>query len=249
MTAAGPPVPRVELPPLAGPLDTLWELVLDLAEQLPPAGWALVGGQMVMLHGLIAGRAATRASQDVDVLADLLTDDAGLVRCVRAVRELDLEPQPDAAGKVYRFVRARDQARADVLAPDHTPPRRRLRTVGGDTIRIEGGTQALRRAVPVEVTKADRTALVPVPDLLGALVLKAAAWATDARDRERHSGDAAFMAGLIPDPLAERERFAGSDRTRLRRLDEVLGNPDAAEWRRLGNAADDGYATWRLLLD
>ena len=28
----------------------------------------------------------------------------------------------------------------------------------------------------------------------------------------------------------------------------VLGDPDAAEWRRLGDAADDGYATWRLLL-
>ncbi|TYP90778.1 hypothetical protein [Blastococcus xanthinilyticus] len=248
MTAAGGAEPRVELPPLTGPLDTLWDLVLELAEQLPPTGWVLVGGQMVMLHGLLAGRVATRASQDVDVLADLLTDDAGLVRCVRAVRELDLEPQPDAAGKVYRFVRARDQARADVLAPDHTPPRRRLRTVGGDTIRIEGGTQALRRAMPVHVTKGERTALVPVPDPLGALVLKSAAWATDTRDRERHSGDAAFLAGLISDPLAERDRFAGSDRKRLQRLDEVLGDPDAPEWRRLGSAADDGYATWRLLL-
>ncbi|MGY1986898.1 hypothetical protein ACI792_11790 [Blastococcus sp. SYSU DS0669] len=125
---------------------------------------------MVMLHGLLAGRVATRASQDVDVLADPLTDEAGLARCVRAVRELDLEPQPDAA------------------------------------------------------------------------------WATDARDRERHSGDAAFLAGLIADPLAERDRFAGSDRKRLQRLDEVLGDPAAAEWRRLGEAADDGYATWRLLL-
>ncbi|CCG04339.1 hypothetical protein [Blastococcus saxobsidens] len=149
MTGAGAAELRVELPALAGPLDTLWDLVLDLAGQLPPTGWVLVGGQMVILHGLLAGRVATRASQDVDVLADLLTDEAGLVRCVRAVRDLDLEPQPDAAGKVYRFVRARDQAGADVLAPDqdHTPPRRRLRTVGGDTIRIEGGTQALQRAL------------------------------------------------------------------------------------------------------
>ena len=240
--------PRIELPPLAGPLDTLWDLVLDLAGQLPPRGWVLVGGQMVMLHGLPPGRVAMRASQDVDVLADLLSDEAGLVRCVRAVRDLDLEPQPDAAGKVYRFVRARDQARADVLAPDHTPPRRRLRTVGGDTIRIEGGTQALQRAMPVRVGKGGRTASVPVPDLLGALVLKAAAWATDTRDRERHSGDAAFLAGLIPDPLAERDRFAGSDRKRLQRLDQVLGDPDAPEWRRLDDAADDGCATWRLLL-
>ncbi len=52
----------------------------------------------------------------------------------------------------------------------------------------------------------------------------------------------------MTDPLAERIRFAGSDRKRLRRLDAVLGDPDAAEWRRLGDSADDGYATWRLLL-
>jgi predicted nucleotidyltransferase len=248
VTAAAPSEPVVELPALAGPLDTLWSLVLDLAGRLPVDGWVLVGGQMVMLHGLVAGRVATRASQDVDVLADLLTDDAGLARCVNAVRELDLRPQPDTGGRVYRFVRARDNARADVLAPDHTPPRRRLRTVGGDTIRIEGGTQALRRAMTVRVVKGDRTALVPVPDLLGAVVLKAAAWASDSRDRERHSGDAAFLVSLIADPLRERNRFAGSDRKRLLRLDKVLENPDAAEWRRLGDAADDAYATWRLLL-
>jgi len=148
---------------------------------------------------------------------------------------------------VYRFVRASDNARADVLAPDHTPPRW-LRTVGGDTIRIEGGTQALRRAMPVRVVKGDQSAIVPVPDLLGALVLEAAAWATDARDRERHSGDAAFLVSLLSDPLAERDRFAGSDRKRLLRLNKVLDDPDAAEWRRLGDAADDGHATWQPLV-
>jgi predicted nucleotidyltransferase len=238
----------VILPPLAGPLDGLWELILDLAERLPPAGWVLVGGQMVMLHGRVADRVATRASEDVDVLADLLTDEAALTRCVRAVRDLDLQPRPDSVGKVYRFVREADNACADILAPDSFPPRRRLRTVGGDTIRVPGGTQALQRALQLQVVKDDRSATVPVPGLLGALVLKAAAWATDSRDRERHSGDAAFLASLITDPIAERGRFKGSDRKRLRLLDKVLADPDAAEWRRLGEHADDGYATWRLLL-
>ncbi|SFO42451.1 Nucleotidyl transferase AbiEii toxin, Type IV TA system [Geodermatophilus obscurus] len=239
----------VVLPPLTGALDRLWDLVLDLADQLEPAGWVLVGGQMVMLHGLAAGRTATRASQDVDVLADLLTDRASLSRCVQAVRRLDLAPQPDSAGKVYRFRRAADGAVVDVLAPDHSPPRWSLRTAaGGQTIQVDGGHQALQRATRLTVVKGDRSAVVPVPDLLGALVLKAAAWTADNRDRARHSGDAAFLASLVTDPLAERIRFAGSDRKRLRRLDAVLGDPDAAEWRRLGDRADDGHATWRLLL-
>jgi hypothetical protein len=238
----------VELPHLTGALDTLWELVLDIAERVPPDRWLLIGGQMVMLHGLAAGQAPTRASQDVDVLADLLTDSSGLARCVDALRELDLRPEADSAGQVYRFRRASDNATADVLAPDHTPPRWSLRTVGGDTIRVHGGRQALQRAAPMTVRKGARSALVPVPDRLGALVLKAAAWAADARDRERHSGDAAFLVGLMSDPLAERARFGGSDRKRLLRLDDVLADPDAPEWRVLGPHAADAYAAWRLLL-
>jgi predicted nucleotidyltransferase len=240
--------PAVVLPPLAGELDVLWELILDLAEHLPERDWVLVGGQMVMLHAFAAGRAPTRASKDVDVLADLVSAPASLARCVEALQRLDLAPKPDSAGKVYRFRRDRDKATVDLLAPDHSPPRSPLRTVGGDTIRVEGGTQALRRALPLRVSKDERSAVVPVPGVLGALVLKAAAWVADSRDPERHSADAAFLTSLISDPLAERGSFAGSDRKRLLRLDKVLGDPDAVEWRRLGEAAGDSYTTWRLLL-
>ena len=249
--SAPPPVslPPVSLPPLTDGLDRLWNLVLDIAEKLPAPGWALVGGQMVMLHGLIAGRTATRASQDVDLLADLVTDPNGLARCVRVVRDLDLTPAPDPAGRVYRFRRAADDVVADVLAPDHTPPKYSLRTAaGGETIRVAAGRQALERVVAVTVVKDGRSGIVPVPDLLGAVVLKAAAWSTDNRDRERHSGDAAFLVSLLTDPLAERARFRGSDRKRLGRLDAVLGDPDAAEWRALGEAAADGHAVWQLLV-
>lgn len=208
----------------------------------------LVGGQMVMLHALAAGRAPMRTSKDVDVLADLVSVPASLTRCVQALQRLDLVPKPDSAGKVYRFRRDRDNATVDLLAPDHSPPRSPLRTVGGDTIRVEGGHQALRRSLRLRVSKGERSAVVPVPDVLGAQVLKAAAWAADSRDPERHSGDAAFLASLISDPVADRSAFAGSDRKRLLRLDKVLGDPDALEWRRLGDAAGDAHTTWRLLL-
>jgi len=247
MTGPAEP-PTVDLPRLTGALDTLWNLVLDIADRVPPDRWALIGGQMVMLHGLAAGRAPTRASQDVDVLADLLTGSSGLGRCVSALRDLDMRPEPDSSGRVYRFRRSTDNAVADVLAPDHTPPRWSLRTVGGETIQVSGGRQALQRVLPMTVRKAGRSGLVPLPDRLGALILKAAAWATDSRDRERHSGDAAFLVSLIDDPLAERARFAGSDRRRLLRLDSVLADPAAPEWRVLGSRAADAQTVWRLLL-
>lgn len=53
------------------------------------------------------------------MIADLPTDRGGLQRCVRAVRELDLEPRPDLDGKVYRFRRDADGASVDLMAPDH----------------------------------------------------------------------------------------------------------------------------------
>lgn len=239
----------VVLPPLTGRLDALWDLILDLAERVPAQRWELIGGQMVLLHGLRGGRGGVRVSQDVDVLADLLNASDGLRRCVRAVRSLHLDPVPDSRGRVYRFQRASDQMAADVLAPDHSPPRWPLHTVGSaETIQVPGGRQALQRLMVVTVVKGGRSVEVPVPDLLGALVLKAAAWVADSRDRDRHSGDAAFLASLMADPRAERARLAGSDRKRLRRLDRQLGDPKASEWLALGDHAADGYAAWRLLV-
>lgn len=238
----------VTMPPLGGALAVLWETVLDLAERLPPAAWQLVGGQMVMLHALAAGRAPARASVDVDVLADLVAESANLRACVAVVQSLGYAPLPSLGGTtLHRFVR--DDAVVDVLAPDHTPPSCATTTgPGQSTILIDGGYQALRRGGLIEVRLGDRQAPVPVPDLLGALVLKSAAWAADSRDRERHSGDAALLCSLITDPLQVRTSFAGSDGRRLRALDRALGDPDAAEWAALGDHADDGYATWRLLL-
>ncbi len=89
---------------------------------------------------------------------------------------------------------------------------------------------------------------MPVPDLLGAVVLKSAAWAIDSRDRARHNQDAAFLVSLMRDPRSERARFAGSDQRHLRKLDSVLADPNAREWALLGAAAQDGYLAWRMLL-
>jgi hypothetical protein len=88
---------------------------------------------------------------------------------------------------------------------------------------------------------------VPVPDPLGALVLKAAAWLVHARDRDRHAHDAALLTSLIADPLTERTRLAGSDRRRLRKLDAVLNEPDHPAWTTLGEYAADAHTTWRIL--
>ncbi|HEY5050459.1 MAG TPA: hypothetical protein VII50_06130 [Acidothermaceae bacterium] len=240
---------QVALPPLGGGLVVVWQLLFDIAAAVPIGRWQLVGGQMVLLHGLCAGRQPLRATHDIDVLADLLTASDGLRVVVAAIEGLGFEPVEDSSGHIYRFARSRDNAAVDVLAPDHTPPTWRLVTARGkETIRVDGGRQAMQRPALIGVTMADATAEIPVPDLLGALVLKAAAWMVDSRDRERHSGDAAFLVSLIGDPRQERSRFTGSDRKRLNKLSSVLGDPAAPEWAALGDRGPDAFTSWTLLL-
>lgn len=61
------------------------------------------------------------------------------------------------------------------------------------------------------------------------MILKAAAYQTDSRDKERHLRDAALLLAVIEDPYAERAGLTGSDRLRLQNLVRTL--PDGArEW-------------------
>ena len=52
-------------------------------------------------------------------------------------------------------------------------------------------------------------------DVLGALVLKGAAYVEDFRDRDRHLDDAAVLACAVTDPIGDRARMIGSDRRRI----------------------------------
>lgn len=100
-------------------------------------------------------------------------------------------------------------------------------------VRLEGGTQALRRTINARleiVPGAQSTISVPRP--FAALVLKAAAYLSDSRDRERHLFDAAALLACIDDPFAERAEFTGSDRQRIGILSTRLDSAHPA-WRAL----------------
>lgn len=99
-------------------------------------------------------------------------------------------------------------------------------------VRTEGGTEALRRIIYLRLEIAAGTPTsISVPSAFGALILKAAAFTTDSRYRDRHLFDAAALARVVDDPFAEREDFTGSDRRRIVTLQKAIleGHP---EWRR-----------------
>jgi hypothetical protein len=115
-------------------------------------------------------------------------------------------------------------------------------------VKVEGGTQALRRTVNalLEITSGVPT-IISVPGPFGALILKAAAYQTDSRNRERHLYDAAALLACIEDPYAERESFAGSDRSRIRILEDVLVAEHSAWLRLPRDVRPQAQAALRLL--
>jgi hypothetical protein len=165
---------------------------------------------MVQLHGLAGGLPVVRPTNDVDVLVHVETERGRPAALARALEDLGYRLAPSIDPRVetaHRFVRGSavvdivtsddDRSVVDMVAADHAPPKTLERFRGHDLVRIEGGTQALRRTVLAEldITGGALTTL-SVPDAFGALILKAAAHKVDARDRDRHLADAAVLLAL-----------------------------------------------------
>ncbi|GAB6900737.1 hypothetical protein JCM9957A_38270 [Kineosporia succinea] len=226
--------------------EDIWSVLLDLALVLRPTEWCLIGGQMVAFRAAIVGVPAPRTSDDLDVLSNIYLHRDAVVRCARTVRSLGFEVE-EMHTSGHRFTKGR--LVIDVLAPDHPPKQSDLRTAGPrTTIEVPGGTQALQRTEFVSVEHNGREALVPIPSLLGALLLKADATRLPAP--ERHLMDVAFLASLIDDPLKLRTQLTGSDPRRLRTADRQLADEEHRAWRSLARDTQRRtYSSWRLLVD
>lgn len=130
------------------------------------------------------------------------------------------------------------------LLPRHFNPR----IIGRPVLAIDGGAQALGRTMHVKLVDHDKIVTIAVPDLLGALILKAAAAASDNRETERHLRDAALLSALITDHAEQRARLRGSDRQRLRSLAAKLSDEAHPAWLALpDNLALRGKDTLRIL--
>jgi hypothetical protein len=116
------------------------------------------------------------------------------------------------------------------MVADHLSPNRHPKALGRRVFAVPGGTSALNKTVNCEVKTEVGVVMLSIPDVLGALVLKGAAYIEDSRDRERHIDDAAILACAVTDPVADRRdklatrprRTAGA-RRRLTIESGVLG--------------------------
>jgi hypothetical protein len=244
----------IELPWLGSPTDELWEVLLRIAEKSRKrrVPWMLIGGQMMLLHTLEHGRQPLQISQDGDALADIRAQPAALRTLVAILEQEDFGPDGssgDGRAHRYRHKTLDPAVLVDVLAPDNMGARANLTTTPpGRTVEVPGGTQSLHRRELVDVALASgHRGRVPRPDLLGAMVIKAAATTLPER-RERHVNDLALLCSLVVDPFAIRERMDDSDRRWLRRAG-ALADPAHPSWTLIEPAyRNDGQQALQILL-
>lgn len=247
--AVGQPVWKISAPP--GGWASPWPQLVEIVRAIPHTQWTLVGGLMVQLHAARAGLALTRPTRDVDMMLHIGTGAATFGGVRQELERLGYVLQePAGSGPVHRLIRGpREAETVDVMVADHLPPRLHPQALRRKVFAVPGGTSALNKTVLCEVSTGAESVTLSIPDVLGALVLKGAAYLEDSRDRERHLDDAAVLASAATDPVADRARMgAGSDGKRIRALWKVLQDRDHRSWIAAGTNARRGHGALRVLV-
>lgn len=227
----------VVLPTMTGAQAASWHALMDLHKRLPDH-WTLVGGQMVHLLCAERGISPERPTEDADTVLDVRAAHDLLSRFTSVLAQLGFNPDISGEGLQHRWRRPADGAQIDVLLPDGVGQRAAARQgIGGaPTLETPGGSQALARSESVTVTIEGRTGEVRRPNLIGALVMKAAAHeAVGDAAKGRHRRDFVTLSGLIAARDVRGEDVRPKDRQRLRamiasiRNDQslMLGEPNA----------------------
>ncbi|MGH9130911.1 MAG: hypothetical protein ACRDWV_04410 [Acidimicrobiales bacterium] len=174
-----------------------WLSLLEVAKVFP-TGWCLVGGQMVHLFCAERNFTPVRPTDDGDVALDVRAHPHILADFTQILIELGFAPSgASPEGHQHRWVRA--SASLDLLVPQDIGTRAAGRTgaTGGTTIESPGAQQALARSEEVTVRVAKAIGVIRRPNLLGALVSKAAAYSVPVdRHKQRHMVDFAALAAI-----------------------------------------------------
>lgn len=214
-----------------------WRTVIGLSEVMDTSELTIVGGLMVYLHATRGGVTMPRSTDDADILVNAIVNRGGLTAFAVAVGKLGFDLKDDER-YAYRFLHA-DGRRIDAMVPDHLPKDIDMRLRRKPALTVPGGQQALDRRDLYELTfESGDTITVGVPDEIGALVAKGAAYLIDQRDPGRHLEDAASLLAAIEDASAlNYSRSTRNDRARLRAIREHLAPATAAPWVNLDEPA------------
>ena len=233
MTSVERPEWTIQAP--AGGWATPWPQAAELANAIPSEQWTLIGGLMVQLHAAKAGVPLNRPTLDVDIVLHIETGAAVFNEVKKKLEELGYELRwPHKAGDpLHRFTRGLEEPEiVDVMVADHLAPLHLPKLKGHTVFQVPGATSALRKTVNCTIDIDGASTRLSLPTVLGALILKGAAFTSDSRDTQRHLDDAAILASAIGNPIVERDvPMTGNDPRRLEKLAEALENPQHRSWQ------------------
>ncbi len=206
-----------------------WNVILELADDLGDS-WALVGGQMVMLHQIErsaerippSGLDALRMSIDVDVVVNIR---AGRNQMPHVHQVATSHGFSQIMGEIaHRYRRPGSSVLLDVLAPESLGPN--LPRLGkGRTLQAVGASQALKRIEPIKVRLGAASGTVYRPNLVGAIIMKgmvAERVGTGGPRQGRDLDDVALLATLLTHEDVRTASLKPKERALLRRLLPVV---------------------------
>jgi predicted nucleotidyltransferase len=211
-----------------------WKTVLDIVQVTPKESWLLVGGLMTQVHAGLHGY-SSRATEDVDVLVDIMANVSNASTIISSLKDLGFEfEEPMLRGSAFHRMRNGSMV-VDILVEDHLhgAPQRHAKVSTWPMMEVPGGHQAIERRMDVLIHSSDREAVIEIPNLLGAIVLKSAAWKADNRDTYRHLEDVALLCSLADDLALMRASMHGSDKKRITAAATALADPNEPAWLKL----------------
>lgn len=203
----------IQIPELGDDRHGLWCDLIDMGRAFPER-WTIIGAHMVALYAWEGG-ISSRPSDDVDVLVNVRLAAEGTEEISRFLSDRGYKPEISSNYLAHLFTR--EAAQIDVLAPDGLGARANIKTVPPNkTVRVPGGTQALRRSSMIRVATRDVEGDLPLPNLLGAILVKVRAIEKDdLPDAQR--ADVALLLQLVEDPDALARDLSRAERRWLRR--------------------------------
>ena len=227
------PLPVVDIPH-----STPWETVFRLAQLTDdPHTWMLTGGLMTQLHALMH-HVDIRPTTDADFLINVLSYEHSVMRVRNDLITLGFAIRQGSLSQ-YTTRMVRGNQTVDLLVDNHLSPRQQRRAFLGTSrmLGMPGSRKALQRHMQVALAFNNESAIIEVPDLLGALLMKIASWREAPQGNiDRHLVDAATLASLIDAPEQELLRLnnaSDSDRKNVRTLHQVLSDPTDYWWRNM----------------
>lgn len=238
--------PTIRIVPIDEAEAAVWRLAREVTEILHGLPWVLIGGLMVRIIEAEHGVTTLVTTGDVDTLLDVRMLSTATEDAAARLQSANFEPQHYADGVTYRFIRGDDIV--DVLAPDHLGARTKAATVSSDEpLEAPGGRQALNRRRVVRIDAGNGAFEIPLPTLIGAIVIKARVVETTKRKHShgKHERDLARLLALVQDPTSDRAELSKKECGYLRARADLLdaGHP---AWARV-SGADDGVIALSIL--